>query len=128
MKKRRDWLSIGAEYHEGETRLGDNRRRVVRAIAGLEWQPVPEDGTLSVAMMPGLAIQECIAQLGLPRVSAVATNGYLTMPDGPETAHYSVYGIEANYANGRARVYVLDTGGGVTPLAADFWEKEPVAA
>jgi len=26
-----------------------------------------------------------------------------------------------NYDNGRARVYVIDTGTGVFPLASDFW-------
>jgi hypothetical protein len=26
-----------------------------------------------------------------------------------------------NYDNGRARVYVIDTGAGAVPLASDFW-------
>jgi hypothetical protein len=127
---RRDWLDLGAEYHEGETgRFGQSRPRVEAAIAALTWKPVPAgaDG-MRLPMSPGLAIEACIEQLKLPKVSAVAHDGYLQWPDGPETAHFSILGIEANYSNGRARVYVLDTGTGCTPLAADFWASEEAAA
>lgn len=120
---KRNWTTVGAEYHEGETRFGESRSRVERAIAKLKWKPVPD----SLPMMPGLGIKAAIKELRLPKVSKVAINGYLQMPDGPESAHYAIYGIEANYANGRARIYVLDTGTGLVVLASDFWEKELAA-
>jgi len=67
--------------------------------------------------VPGLAIKTCIRQLSLPRVSQVAWNGAAASvdwydPKRREGEHYSIYGIEMNYDNGRARVYVIDTGTG----------------
>jgi hypothetical protein len=44
----------------------------------------------------------------------------LEYPDGPETAAYTVLGVEANYTDGRARLYVLDIGVAAVPLASDF--------
>lgn len=113
----RTWTDTGAEY------TGDvDRARVEQQIDALEWKQV-FDG-MSLPFSPGEAIKAVIAELELPKVSQIAHNGYLTWPDGPETAHYSVYGIEANYRNGRARVYVLDTGTSCIPLASDFWPEE----
>lgn len=115
---KREWLNIGAAYWV------PYQTRIEAEIAGLTWKAVPEDGELSLPMSPGLGIQACITELELPKVSAVAHNGYIQVPDGPETAHYSIYGIEANYKDGRARVYVIDAGTQLVPIAVDF---EPTA-
>lgn len=122
---KRDWLNVGAAF----TEEGDDRQEVEQQFAELEWQSLPRGGTLSVGMAPGLGIKECIKQLRLPKVTAIATNGWIERPDPsspdpeePMTATYAIYGIEANYKNGRARIYVLDSGTEMLPLAADFWE------
>jgi len=111
---RRDWMKIGAKYHE------PNREAVEAIITGLTWQTGGD-----APACPALAINEVIRELGIPKVSAVATDGYLPLPepDGVGVAHYAVYGIEGNYTNGRVRLYVLDAGSVMTPLAADLWEK-----
>lgn len=111
---RRDWMAIGATYHVA------NRQAVEEVIAGLTWQT---DGDAPAC--PALAINEVIRELRIPKVSAVATDGCLSLlePDGVGIAHYAVYGIEGNYTNGRVRIYVLDAGSLLKPLAADLWEK-----
>lgn len=117
----RDWMNIGAEF-TGEEHRG--RERVEEQIAALTWTDVPQDGSpVSVAFMPGEAIKAAIAELRLPKVQRIAINGYLQWPDGPETAHFSIYGIECLYRDYRVRLYVLDSGTGLTPLAADRWHR-----
>lgn len=68
-------------------------------------------------MSPGLAIQEVIRQLELPRVDFIS---WRTV----DLAPYGLYGIQANYRDGRARYYVLDRGHDLTVLAVDFWPNE----
>lgn len=88
------------------------RALVERSIENLTWESV--EG--AKPMLPGLGIKECIKQLRLPKVSQVAISHDL--------APYGFYGIEARYKNGRARVYVLDRGTDLIPLASDFWPNE----
>lgn len=107
----RTWTTVGAEYVD---RLG--KKAVESEIETLEWQEIPEDGSLTVAYLPGDSIKQTILQLDLPRVSAIAISGFERPGFYP-----GFYGIEANYTDGRARIYVLDTGTGVSPLAHDFW-------
>lgn len=71
-------------------------------------------------MTPGQELHDIIAGLELPDVSAVSHSGYLYLPDGPETATYPVYGIEANYPDDRARVYVLGAGSTACVLTVDW--------
>lgn len=122
----REWTSVGAEAmeqgteHEHPNENGEwtvsyrpiSRETVAATIEELRWRK-PEG---SFPMSPGLALQAAVKELGLPRVSAVAYNG------GPiHDSGYSLMGIEANYKNGRARVYVMDRGTDLVPLAVDFW-------
>lgn len=109
----RNWTAIGAPY------TGDaDRERVERVIDALTWREPPCD----VPALPGLAINKAIRELGIPKVSRIAYDGAITYPDGDSggTAYYGLYGIEGNYANGRAQVYLLDTGGACTVLRSDF--------
>jgi hypothetical protein len=108
---RRDWLSISREFHQA------HRTTIEAQIKKLVWSTDPE-----MPALPGLGIRACIEQLHVPRVSACATNGAITVPDGPERAHYAIYGIEANYSNARVRIYVLDRGSDILPLCNDVWE------
>jgi hypothetical protein len=111
----RTWLEVGKDYTSGNDRV-----RVEAAIEALEWRPSTGEGPMS----PVLMLQSVVTELRLPKVSAIAWGGgdanVLTYPDGPETATYTVLGVESNYSNGRARLYVLDTGVAAVPLASDF--------
>lgn len=127
----RNWTEVGAKFTGP-----DDRERVERAFAGLTWEDLPADGSpLEMGFMPGEAIKACIRELGLPKVSMVAADGYLSWPDvvdghpaiagyQPETAHYAVYGIEANYKQGRVRVYLLDSGTEILPLLTELYRGE----
>lgn len=110
----RTWLEIGKKH----TGKDSKRQKIDQAIEELDWMQVPgkNDPPLRVGMMPGENIKEIIQQLRMPNVSAVAISS--------ELAPCGLYGIEANYVNGRARLYVLDEGHACTPLASDFWPKE----
>lgn len=110
-ESRRDWMDVSREITD------EYRAAIEEQIVALEWTTRRE-----LPMSPALAIRECIAELRIPKVSKVAINGTLTVPDGPEeSAYYSIYGIEGRYANGRVRLYVLDRGSDLLPLCADFW-------
>ncbi len=113
----RTWLSVGEDF---AARLG--KRSVEHTIESMEWEPIPENGSLSLGAMPGMAIKTVIEEFGLPKVSAVAVSGFERPGFYP-----GFYGIEANYSNGRARLYVLDTGTGVTPIVSDFEAKVEAA-
>lgn len=111
----RNWTSVGAEF-----RQGDDQARVERAIAGLAWEPV--EGAKPA--MPGLCIRDVIRELRIPKVDKIAIGTTaLIYPDGDSggNAYYSLYGIQGHYKNGRARVYVLDTGGRAIPVCSDFY-------
>jgi hypothetical protein len=115
---KRDWMSAGARYTTVE-----RRPQVSEVIAGLDWKEVE---VMSLPAMPAMGIQEAIKELRLPKVSAIAFNGALEFPGRPgEDGEYpSLYGIEANYTNGRARVYLVDNGCEIVTVCADFWAEE----
>lgn len=116
----RNWTSTGAAM---VARLG-GRREVAAEAGRLEWQTVPEGGSLTVGFMPGEAINAAIRELRIPKVSAVAISGFERPAASPDEDGFypGFYGIEGNYKNGRARVYVLDLGTCLQPLFSDFWE------
>jgi hypothetical protein len=113
----RTWTTIGAEVVgvalEDGTAL--DRQRLEAAIAGLEWR----SAGVELPMMPGQMVLATVRQLRIPKVSAVAISS--------ELAPYGLYGVEGNYANGRARIYVVDQGTGAVPVASDFWPTQPAA-
>jgi hypothetical protein len=86
---------------------------VARVIEQMPWQEPPE----RLPMSPGLAIQALIGQLRLPRVDLISYRNW-------DLAPYGLYGIQANYTDGRARFYVLDRGHDLTLLAIDFWRAQ----
>ena len=105
----RTWTKVGAAEMGRKLDGGEcNHTLVEEAVETMRWQNVP----CSMAAMPGLAVEAMIQQLRLPKVSRVgASNGL---------APYSLIGVECNYKNGRAWVYALDSGTGITPLLSDF--------
>jgi hypothetical protein len=104
----RTWTTVASKYN----RTPSQRAALSRVFDRLTWKK-PEG---EFAMAPAVAIESAIQQLRIPKVSAIAT-------DGVYMDRYGVYGIEGNFKNGRARIYLLDKGTGVTVLASDFEPK-----
>jgi hypothetical protein len=125
VREQRNWTTVGAELVE---RCG-GRDAVLCEILALDWDEIPEDGHLSVGMMPGMAIKEAILQLEIPRVRKIAVGG-MSVPDadGGDGFYPGLYGIEGNYTAGRACIFILDTGVEVTPVASFFYPKAASAA
>lgn len=120
-----DWTSTGEGLVE---RLG-GRGAVEAAIAELEWQAIPEEGSLTVGFMPGEAIKTCIREFRIPKVSAIAIDSFERPAASPEEDGFypGFYGIEGNYSNGRARIYVLDTGTSIQPLCSEVFPSDVAA-
>lgn len=109
----RTWTQVGEAVLDDlldERKREISRERVARLIEKLEWQDV--EGSLEVAFMPGQAIKTLIRELRIPHVTRIAISSAL--------APYGFYGIDAEYRNGRARIYALDEGSAVTVIASDF--------
>lgn len=109
----RTWTETGREAYDATLENGDDLSpaHVAAAVAALNWKPVTVE--TYVPAMPGLAIKNAIAELRIPKVTAYAISN--------ELAPYGLYGIEGNYRNGRARVYLLDRGADALVIASDFW-------
>jgi hypothetical protein len=114
----RNWTTVGQKLAGMELEDGVqviDQAAVVRAIGTVEWQEIPEGGTISVAMMPGEGIKEAIKQLRIPKVSHIAISN--------ELAPFGFYGIRGHYKNGDAEVFLVDTGCSITPVCSDFYPK-----
>ncbi len=108
----RTWTEIGTPLIGRRLEDGHLTRPLVeQAIEMLRWLDAEQD--MDLPMIPGLGIQAAIKELRIPKVSQVAISH--------ELAPYGLYGIEGNYKNGRAHVYVVDVGSELIPIASDFW-------
>jgi hypothetical protein len=110
-------------------RLG-GRDEVAAEAERMEWQELTEGGSLTVGFMPGHAIKAVIGELGIPKVSAIAISSFDRPASNREDDGFypGFYGIEGNYTNGRARIYVLDLGTCIEPLFSDLYAKDAQAA
>ena len=90
---------------------------VEQAIERMSWEEPPE----RLPMSPGLAIQHLIRSMDLPGVDRISYRNW-------DLAPYGLYGIQANYTDGRVRLYVLDRGHDLVVLASDLWPAGPVGA
>ena len=99
----RTWTEAGRSYTD------ERRWEWEKAIREIEWLGLPE----KLPAMPGLAIQSAIRELKIPNVSNIGINHGL-----------GLYGIEGNYKNGKAKVYLVDSGTTACVIASDFWPKE----
>ena len=70
--------------------------------------------------MPGMVINKMIQELRIPKVSAIAISNDL--------APYGFYGIEGHFKNGRVRIYFIDSGTVMTPVASDHWPAPEIAS
>jgi len=103
-----DWTTVGESVIDLE--LEDctpiTREVLLAAIDGLVWRDFAGD----LAAIPGLAIKGCIDDLRIPRVSRVSISHDL--------APYGLYGIEGNYTNGTAHVFIVDLGSLLVPVCS----------
>jgi len=104
---KRTWTKAAKEYNDTEKQ----RCHLAKAFNSLTWQSIK--GGLDMPALPGLGIKAAIKELRLPKVSHVADSAAL--------APYGLYGIRANYKDGRADVYLMDLGTRMVVLASDFW-------
>lgn len=101
---KRTWTDVGKGYTTGK------HAKIGAMFDRMEWQKLP----CTMGMMPGEGIKEAIKQLRIPKVSHVASSH--------ELAPYGLLGITGHYKNGCAKVYLIDTGTEVIPIASDFEE------
>lgn len=99
----RTWTKVGEEYSKGK------QEQIAEFIKRLEWQTLP----CEMGMMPGDGIKAAIAKFRIPHVSQVAVSS--------EMAPLGLYAVEGKYKNGRARLYMVDAGTEITPIATDFF-------
>ena len=95
------WFKIGQEYT-------DTKKETIKAINQLEWQKI--DKSVTVAMGPGIAIKEIVKEFHIPKVSHIATNGFLN--------GLAMYGIRGHYVNGIYNIIMFDAGVMIIPIVA----------
>lgn len=122
--EQKNWTTVGAAF-TGE----QDRERLVEEIATLDWHDFDPEG-MRLPFMPGEGIRAFVDETcGWKGVRKLAWNGAIDYPDPADrsmTAHYGLYGIEKWYANGMARIYLLDTGTSTLCIRSDFWPKEAI--
>ena len=106
---KRDYTQVGAKLLE--------HKDIDTAIQTLEFVPYKPGDSLPFSQ--GMAIQAVIDGCKVPRVSAFAVHGYV----GKGQYTYGFYGIQAHYKNADVRIYVVDDGLSVVPVAMDVEEK-----
>ena len=113
MATRYDWMQVGEKEVAEESRPA-----FLEAIKHMEWET---DRESKMPMSQGMAINEAIRQLRIPKVSAVSFHGGFW---GDHGFTYGILGIEGYYKNDtRVRLYVVDDGTGITPIMAEVNQK-----
>lgn len=131
----RTWTEIGEQLFDVDraTREGHNycagRDVVAAAIDGLDWVELPADGSLTLPFSPGEAIKTLIRELDLRGVRRIAWNGALPVRDDVEHSRglYGLYGIEVPERGGLLRLFAVDRGTDLLPVAVDRIPAEAVA-
>jgi hypothetical protein len=119
----RTWTKLGlavmAEINSDASEDGRpmTAKIVEQAIENMRWEEPPNQ----LPMSSGLAIQQLIRSLDLPRVDRISYRNW-------DLAPYGLYGIQANYFDGRVRLYILDRGHELVVLASDLWPAGPASA
>lgn len=116
----RTWTRIGADFTT-PSRPSD----VLRAIGTLRRRIVA--GCRPLPVFQASAIVGAARGYGLPALSALALSGLHSSLIW-QGDNYAVYGIEAEYPNGRARLYLLDRGTMLVPLASECWARSQRSA
>ena len=108
---RRDYTEVG--HNEGYT-----RKEIDGAIQRIgEWIPYSQMHDLPLGQ--GYAILQVIQGCNVPRkgIKQVALHGSIA-------GTYGFYGLDVEYKNAHVKIYMVDKGLTVTPLAMDVQEKD----
>lgn len=118
---RRQWSEAGALYYDDRNPwTGEENRReeIVRAAETLTWHELSPG--LEGPMSPMLTLRAVVEAMGPGAwdfTSRVAWSGEpIEFPDGPETATYSLVGVECKSKTGTTRFVFLDTGLSAVPM------------
>jgi len=124
----RTWTETGAQLFDAAraTREGHNyatgRDAMVTGIDRLTWVELPKDGgDLSLPFSPGESLSAVISGLGLRDVRRIAWDGSVAVRDDIEGSRslYSLLGVEVGERGGLLRLYAVDRGTDVLPVAYD---------
>jgi len=124
----REWTETGALLFDAEraNREGHNyatgRDAVVTGINGLTWVELPRDGgDLSLPFSPGESLNAVISGLSLRDVRRIAWDGSVAVRDDVEGSRslYTLLGVEVGERGGLLRLYAVDRGTDVLPVAYD---------
>jgi len=123
----RRWTETGAQLFDAAraTREGHNyatgRDAVVAGIDRLTWVEIAPGGVLDLPFSPGEAINALICGLALRDVRRIAWDGSVQVRDDAEGSRslYSLLGIEVGERGGLLRLYAVDRGTDVLPVAYD---------
>lgn len=129
-----NWLETGREWHAKQAAedhrhhrtVEDFERIIAEDIETMTWHDVPPDGIIHGPMSPILMLQEIIQQMELRHVVSYSYNGSgLEYPDGPETATYSLLGVEIKTRTQHFKLYLMDTGLHALFICAGWIEGTP---
>jgi hypothetical protein len=110
----REWTEAGREFTAEPFRVA-----LEAAVADLTWQE-PINGNIGGAMSPVMSLQAAVEGFELwGTVLRYAIGGGLRYPDGPETATYTLLGLEYHEPSFTAQLLMLDVAGAVIPLYVD---------
>lgn len=101
-----DWTKVGEEYK-------DYRDKILKIIKDVQWY-LP---TGSFPMGQGMAIKNVIREFKVPKVDKV---GYSQETFGTKEepgASYSIVAVQGNYKDGPVRIYAVDAGNELVPVA-----------
>ena len=123
----RTWTETGAQLFDAAraTREGHNyatgRDAVVAGIDRLTWVEITPGGTLDLPFSPGESINAVICGLALQDVRRIAWDGSVAVRDDAEGSRslYSLLGVEVGERGGLLRLYAVDRGTDVLPVAYD---------
>jgi hypothetical protein len=101
----RNWTEIAREYN------GTNEQRALLAATfdRMEWHTLPH----TMGAIQGDLIREAAKQLRLKKVQRVA--------DSFDLAPFGLIGIENQFTNGLARIYIIDEGSESRVICTDFY-------
>jgi len=108
---KRAWTTV-AKDHNGTP---EQRERLAGMFDRLEWIAI-EPGGLSLPMMVGEGLKECIRELRIPKPSHIAYTN--------EMAPFGLMAVRGHYKNGMAQVYLCDEGCNIAVLCSDFWPND----
>ena len=119
MNTQYNWTTVGVEFvgeekHEYEGEHSWTKDQILKAIEKIEWfdASIPQE----LPAIPGMAIQDTVEQLQIPRVQRI---GHCS-----ELAPYGLIGITGQYKDGLADIYAIDNGCKITPVLSVFTPKE----